>query len=322
MAPGRRRRSPAWRSRLRCGARRRCARRASRATGPSACSCGRSSPGASSSPADAHPAGRRWRCSSRPTAWTTSRARSSRSSPRAASSCPTGTTRRASPTRASRAAREAKDAVEWIRSLNRYVRRPDLTIVLDLQPDVAAERRAHRGEPAQLYEQNEVQRALAVFYRELAKHVPKRPHRRSSTRPVRWTRCTSASGRRTRAACPGERGAGWIARRPDWCPRAPPASGLDRRRVQPGPSAAPSPRIPPTDGAGSGRRPDRRARAARALLKRYSPARRDKAPRRTRNRRRGRARSLGPHRSPRTHARKRASCRAGDSSLRGSLPWR
>jgi dTMP kinase len=67
---------------------------------------------------------------------------------------------------------EAKDALEWIRSLNRYVRRPDLTVVLDLPPDVAADRRARRGELAQLYEQNEVQRALAVFYRDLAKHLP------------------------------------------------------------------------------------------------------------------------------------------------------
>jgi dTMP kinase len=67
---------------------------------------------------------------------------------------------------------EAKGAVEWIRSLNRYVRRPDLTVVLDLSPDVAAERRLHRGEAAQLYEQNEVQRALSVFYRELASHMP------------------------------------------------------------------------------------------------------------------------------------------------------
>lgn len=63
-------------------------------------------------------------------------------------------------------------AVEWIRSLNRYALRPDLTIVLDLAPDLAAARRESRGEPAQLYEQNEVQRALAVFYRNLAKHIP------------------------------------------------------------------------------------------------------------------------------------------------------
>jgi dTMP kinase len=67
---------------------------------------------------------------------------------------------------------EARDAVEWIRSLNRYVRRPDLTIVLDLQPEEAAERRLLRGEAAQLYEQNEVQRALSVFYRDLTRHMP------------------------------------------------------------------------------------------------------------------------------------------------------
>jgi dTMP kinase len=67
---------------------------------------------------------------------------------------------------------EAGAAVEWIRSLNRYARRPDLTIVLDVSPEVAAERRAARGEAAQLYEQSEVQRALAVFYRDLAKHMP------------------------------------------------------------------------------------------------------------------------------------------------------
>jgi len=63
-------------------------------------------------------------------------------------------------------------AVEWIRSLNQHAMRPDLTIVVDLAPDVAALRRESRGEPAQLYEQNEVQRALAAFYRDLAKHMP------------------------------------------------------------------------------------------------------------------------------------------------------
>ena len=68
---------------------------------------------------------------------------------------------------------DSKEAVEWIRSLNRYVRRPDLTIVLDVPPETASERRLQRGEAAQLYEQNEVQRALAAFYRDLAKHMPK-----------------------------------------------------------------------------------------------------------------------------------------------------
>jgi dTMP kinase len=68
---------------------------------------------------------------------------------------------------------DSKEAVEWIRSLNRYVRRPDLTMVLDVSPETASERRLHRGEAAQLYEQNEVQRALAAFYKDLAKHMPK-----------------------------------------------------------------------------------------------------------------------------------------------------
>jgi dTMP kinase len=66
----------------------------------------------------------------------------------------------------------SKDAVEWIRSLNRYVRRPELTVVLDVPPDLAAERRLQRGEAAQLYDQSEVQRALAEFYRDLARHMP------------------------------------------------------------------------------------------------------------------------------------------------------
>lgn len=63
-------------------------------------------------------------------------------------------------------------AVDWIRQLNRHALRPDLTIVVDLSPEVAAVRREARGEPAQLYEQNETQRALALFYRDLAKHMP------------------------------------------------------------------------------------------------------------------------------------------------------
>jgi dTMP kinase len=66
----------------------------------------------------------------------------------------------------------AGEAVEWIRSLNRHVRRPDLTIVLDVTPEVAAERRARRGDAAQLYDASEVQRALTLFYRDLAAHMP------------------------------------------------------------------------------------------------------------------------------------------------------
>jgi dTMP kinase len=68
--------------------------------------------------------------------------------------------------------RGGESTVDWIRSLNRFALRPDLTIVLDVSPDAAAARREARGEAAQLYEQNEVQRALAVFYKDLARHMP------------------------------------------------------------------------------------------------------------------------------------------------------
>jgi len=68
--------------------------------------------------------------------------------------------------------RGGEQAVEWIRELNKHALRPDLTIVLDLPSDTAAARREVRGEAAQLYEQNEVQRALAEFYRDLAGHMP------------------------------------------------------------------------------------------------------------------------------------------------------
>jgi dTMP kinase len=63
-------------------------------------------------------------------------------------------------------------AIEWIRALNRHALRPDLTIVLEVGADVAAVRRDARGEAAQIYEQNEVQRALVAFYRDLDRHIP------------------------------------------------------------------------------------------------------------------------------------------------------
>lgn len=67
---------------------------------------------------------------------------------------------------------DASGALQWIRTINRHARRPDLTIVLDVSPGLGAVRRETRGEAAQLYEQNEVQQALATFYRDLQKHQP------------------------------------------------------------------------------------------------------------------------------------------------------
>src|SRR5207249_4883638 len=63
--------------------------------------------------------------------------------------------------------RAGEGTVEWIRLLNQHARRPELTIVIDVPPEIAAVRRTERGDAAQLYEQNELQRALCAFYKDL-----------------------------------------------------------------------------------------------------------------------------------------------------------
>jgi len=68
--------------------------------------------------------------------------------------------------------RGGEGTLEWIRTLNKQARRPDLTIVLDVPAEVAAARRANRGDAAQLYDQNELQRALCAFYKDLQRHMP------------------------------------------------------------------------------------------------------------------------------------------------------
>ena len=68
--------------------------------------------------------------------------------------------------------RGGEATVEWIRTLNKNARRPDITIVLDVSAEVAVTRREARGDAAQLYEQNELQRALCVFYKDLQRHIP------------------------------------------------------------------------------------------------------------------------------------------------------
>ena len=68
--------------------------------------------------------------------------------------------------------RGGAEAVEWIRALNRHAVRPDVIVVVDVAADLAATRREARGEAAQLYEQNEVQRSLSDFYRGLGAQMP------------------------------------------------------------------------------------------------------------------------------------------------------
>ncbi len=62
--------------------------------------------------------------------------------------------------------------VAWIRELNRHARRPDVTVVLDVSPDVAAARRASRGGAPELYEVAELQAKLAAAYLRAEDLVP------------------------------------------------------------------------------------------------------------------------------------------------------
>jgi dTMP kinase len=67
---------------------------------------------------------------------------------------------------------DAATSVEWIRALNRHARRPDVTVVLDVSPEVAAQRRRARGGAVELFEEAELQRRLAEAYRGAEAFVP------------------------------------------------------------------------------------------------------------------------------------------------------
>jgi dTMP kinase len=67
---------------------------------------------------------------------------------------------------------EAKRVVAWIRELNARARRPDLTLVLDVRAEVAAERRKSRGGARELYEDGELQKRLARAYARAEELVP------------------------------------------------------------------------------------------------------------------------------------------------------
>ncbi len=67
-------------------------------------------------------------------------------------------------TTASESDEESTGAVCWIRELNRHARRPDVTLVLNVSPDIAAARRRARGGAAELFDDAEVQARLAKAY--------------------------------------------------------------------------------------------------------------------------------------------------------------
>jgi dTMP kinase len=64
------------------------------------------------------------------------------------------------------------DVSTWVRELNRRARRPDLTLVLDVDPEVAASRRGTRSGSPELYEVEEMQVELATFYAKIDELFP------------------------------------------------------------------------------------------------------------------------------------------------------
>lgn len=68
--------------------------------------------------------------------------------------------------------RGALDFEAWVRSLNRFARRPDVTLVVDVTPEVAEQRRARRSGKPDIYEYAELQRTLAGLYREAERLCP------------------------------------------------------------------------------------------------------------------------------------------------------
>ena len=55
----------------------------------------------------------------------------------------------------------------WIAELNRRARAPDLTLFLEVAPEVAAARRARSGRPDELFDALALQRRVAAGYREV-----------------------------------------------------------------------------------------------------------------------------------------------------------
>jgi dTMP kinase len=62
--------------------------------------------------------------------------------------------------------------VPWIRDLNRLALRPDLTLVIDVPAEVAAERRERRAGIEEIFEAREIQARLCSVYREAEALVP------------------------------------------------------------------------------------------------------------------------------------------------------
>lgn len=62
--------------------------------------------------------------------------------------------------------------IPWLRELNRHVPRPDLTLVIDVSPEVARARRLARSSAREIYDDDPFQAHLAAFYRDIDSYFP------------------------------------------------------------------------------------------------------------------------------------------------------
>lgn len=62
--------------------------------------------------------------------------------------------------------------IPWLRTLNRFAPRPDLTLVVDVSPDVARARRIARAGSREIFDDDAFQARLAAFYRDIDAHFP------------------------------------------------------------------------------------------------------------------------------------------------------
>ena len=64
------------------------------------------------------------------------------------------------------------ETIAWVKELNRHAKRPDLVIVLDIPPEVAAKRRLSRTTGREMYDDDGLQEQLAAFYAKIEEQFP------------------------------------------------------------------------------------------------------------------------------------------------------
>lgn len=67
---------------------------------------------------------------------------------------------------------ESYDWIPWIKEVGYFSIVPDITFVLDIDPEVAAERMQGRKKPKDVYENLEFQKKLSNFYANIEDHFP------------------------------------------------------------------------------------------------------------------------------------------------------